>query len=94
MSSNSKKPITGTTRTIGTSRLPPLPGSRSGTPVTHGGGGSSSNRGQSSTTFTQQQQQQQQKTNLMKQNLLDKDRKMAEYSVSSGQITCLLCWNE
>lgn len=67
---------------MGTSRLGPLAGSsRSGTPSNPSNGnrasGSTASQGQSQS----QQQQQQQQGGLMKQNLLDKDRKMAEYSV-------------
>lgn len=71
----------GGTRPMGTSRLGPLAGSsRSGTPS----GASNGNRASGSTSQgqPQQSQQQQQQGGLMKQNLLDKDRKMAEYSVS------------
>lgn len=72
---------------MGTQRLPPLAGSsRSGTPSTTNGGNRASSAAQGPAQTQQQQQQQQ--AGLMKQNLLDKDRKMAEYSVSHTLCCC------
>lgn len=88
--SASRKPNMGTSRAIGTSRLPPLPGSRGGTPSTSTSSGNRASAS-TSTSTTQQQPQQQQQNNMMKQNLLDKDRKMAEYSVSSWLSLILFC---
>ncbi|KAK9895734.1 CDK-activating kinase assembly factor [Cystobasidium minutum MCA 4210] len=91
MSASRKPTTTGYTRPMGTQRLPPLAGSsRSGTPSTTNGGNRASSAAQGPAQTQQQQQQQQ--AGLMKQNLLDKDRKMAEYSSPADK--CPVCFSD